>query len=204
LQERLKDASVGHGRIAVTVTYSDGMEIQLVPAVKTSSGLKVPAWKVNDWAEINPERFAAALRKRNDQCGGKLVPTIKLAKAINATLPEPHQLTGYHLESLAIAAFRGYNGPQTLPKMLPHFFKKIPELLLSPIKDKTGQSVTRDNLPGTKNSPARRDCAHIFERLGRRMDNGLRRAPWIMQRCLAKNEPKMDEATSMKLIGCFE
>src|SRR5205085_3963650 len=119
-------------------------EIQVIPAVRTRDGLRVPAWLGNGWAEINPEKFTAALTKRNAQCGGKLIPTIKLAKAINATLPEPHQLTGYHMESLAIAAFRGYDGPQTLPKMLPYFFTRIPDLLLQPIKDKTGQSVHVD------------------------------------------------------------
>jgi hypothetical protein len=129
LRERLPSEGVSHGRVAVTITYADGMQIQLVPAVRGSDGLKVPAWRADGWAEINPEKFAAALARRNDECGGKLVPTIKLAKAINATLPEVHRLTGYHMESLAIAAFRGYSGPQTLSRMLPHFFERIPELL---------------------------------------------------------------------------
>jgi hypothetical protein len=173
LRSRLKDATVDRGRIAVTITYSDGTEIQVIPAVRTGDGLRVPAWRGNGWAEINPEKFTAALTKRNAQCGGKLIPTIKLAKAINATLPEPHQLTGYHMESLAIAAFRGYGGPQVLSRMLPHFFKQIPGLLVEPIKDKTGQSVHVDTYLGAKNSAARKDAAHVFERLGKRMENAL-------------------------------
>ncbi len=173
LRERLTNVSVDHGRIAVTITYSDGMQIQLVPAVKTPDGLKVPAWRANGWSEINPEKFAAALTRRNDQCGGKLIPTIKLAKAINATLPETHQLSGYHIESLAIAAFRRYDGPQTLSKMLPHLFKQIPELLLQPIKDTTGQSVHVDAYLGATKSLARRDASHIFERLSKRMENAI-------------------------------
>lgn len=54
-----------------------------------------------------PENFQMALSERNEQCGGKLVPTIKLAKAVIGSLPEKQRLTGYHVESLAIAAFRG-------------------------------------------------------------------------------------------------
>jgi len=173
LRGRLANANIDHGRIAVTITYSDGMQVQLIPAVKTPDGVRVPAWRADGWAEINPEKFAAALTRRNDQCGGKLLPTIKLAKAINATLPEAHQLSGYHVESLAIAAFRGYNGPRTLSKMLPHFFKEIPELLLQPIKDRTGQSVHVDNYLGAGKSLARRDMSHIFERLGKRMENAI-------------------------------
>ncbi len=46
--------------------------------------------------------FQQALTKRNQQCGGKLVPTIKLAKAINGQLPANQALSGYHMESLAI------------------------------------------------------------------------------------------------------
>lgn len=171
LRTRLKDAGVDHGRIAVTVTYSDGMQIQLVPAVRTSDGLRVPAWKADEWAEINPEKFAGALKKRNDQCGGKLVPTVKLAKAVNATLPEQHQLTGYHVESLAVAAFREYGDAQTFSKMIPHFFKRIPGLLLQPMKDKTGQSLHVDSYLGARNSAARRDLAHVFDRLSKRMEN---------------------------------
>jgi hypothetical protein len=173
LRTRLHDAEVDHGRIAVTMTYSDGMQIQVVPAVKTADGIRVPAWRGNGWSDINPEKFTSALTKRNEQCGGKLVPTIKLAKAINATLPEPHQISGYHIESLAIAAFRGYAGPQILSKMLPYFFKQIPGLLLEPIKDRTGQSVHVDTYLGAKNSTVRKDAAHVFERLGKRMENAL-------------------------------
>lgn len=173
LRARLGDAKVDHGRIAVTIDYADGTQIQVVPAVKTSDGIRVPAWRGNGWSQISPEKFTSALTKRNEQCGGKLVPTIKLAKAINATLPEQHQLSGYHLESLAIAAFRGYTGPQVPSKMLPHFFKKIPSLVLEPIKDRTGQSVHVDTYLGAKNSTARKDAAHLFERLGKRMENAV-------------------------------
>jgi hypothetical protein len=187
LRARLTNVSIDHGRIAVTITYPDGMQIQLVPAVKTPDGLKVPAWRADGWSEINPEKFVAALTKRNDQCGGKLIPTIKLAKAINATLPEAHQLTGYHVESLAIAAFRGYDGSQTLSKMLPHLFKQIPELLLQPIKDRTGQSVHVDTYLGASKSLARRDASHIFERLSKRMENAVAsRSVELWQRLLGE------------------
>ena len=173
LRTRLPDAYIDHGRMAVTITYADGMQIQVVPAVKTDDGIRVPAWRGNCWSEISPEKFTSALTKRNEQCGGKLVPTIKLAKAINATLPEQHQLSGYHIESLAITAFRAYSGPQVLSKMLLYFFKQIPGLLLEPIKDRTGQSVHVDSYLGAKNSTARKDAAHVFERLGKRMENAL-------------------------------
>jgi hypothetical protein len=105
LQATLKDrAMVSTGRMAVTLTYSDGDEIQLVPAIRDKEGLHVPKWSRNEWFPIDPEKFQEGLTKRNAACAMKVVPTIKLAKAINATLPEKQRLSGYHIESMAITA----------------------------------------------------------------------------------------------------
>lgn len=101
-------AAVGAGRLAVTVQYSDGMQIQLLPAFMFRDGLKVPSFLRDDWSRISPEGFQRALSSRNQECGGKLIPTIKLAKAIIGNLPEKQRLSGYHIESLAIAGFKGY------------------------------------------------------------------------------------------------
>ena len=173
LKEKLpKDAKVTEGRIAITVEYSDGMMIQLLPALRVDGGLKVPSWKSdNSWSEINPENFQKALTKRNEECSRKLIPTIKLVKAINGTLPEEQQLSGYHIESLAISAFRGYDGLAVPSKMVAHFFDKAKELVLSPIKDRTGQSVHVDDNLGTENSPARVQASHILNRIAKRIKN---------------------------------
>lgn len=164
-------AKVSRGDIAITVEFSDGMKIQLLPALRTGTGLRVPAWKGNTWSDINPEKFSAALKKRNNECGGKLIPTIKLAKAINSSLPEPQQLTGYHIESLAIAAFSGYEGPKYTSRMLPHLLDKAKDLVLSPIRDRTGQSVHVDDYLGPENSKARQQASHILNRISKRMRN---------------------------------
>lgn len=164
-------ATVTTGRLAVTVKYQDGMELQLLPAFKTGAGLKVPSWRRDDWSNISPQKFQEALTTRNDECGGKLVPTIKLAKAVIATLPESQRLTGYHIESLAIEAFRDYSGPQTMAAMLPVFFEKARELVAQPIRDRTGQSVHVDDYLGAADSPQRQAASHILSRIGKRMRN---------------------------------
>jgi hypothetical protein len=173
LQDNLPaNAKVSHGRIAITIEYSDGMTIQLLPALRTEGGFKVPSWRRdNSWSDINPEHFQKALSKRNEECSRKLIPTIKLAKAINGTLPEEQRLSGYHIESLAISAFRGYEGPAIPSKMLPHFFDKAKELVLKPIKDRTGQSVHVDTYLGLENSPARVQASHILNRIAKRIRN---------------------------------
>jgi hypothetical protein len=173
IKQSLKgEAKVEHGRMAVTVTFNDGMVIQLLPAMKTDGvHVHVPSSRTESWSKINPVAFQEVLSKRNEQCGGKLVPTIKLAKAINGQLPESQRLSGYHMESLAISAFRDYDGPKTTTAMLPTFFERSKELVLSPIKDKSGQSVHVDAYLGDANSEARQTMSHVFSRLARRMRN---------------------------------
>jgi hypothetical protein len=164
-------ATVTTGKLAVTVRYQDGMELQLLPAFKTKDGLKVPSWRHDDWSHISPQKFQTALTARNEECGGKLVPTIKLAKAVIATLPETQRLTGYHVESLAIEAFKGYSGSKTTATMLPVFFDKAREIVTKPIRDSTGQSVHVDEYLGTAGSPEREAASHILSRIAKRMRN---------------------------------
>jgi hypothetical protein len=166
------DVVVTHGRMAVTAEYGDGMVIQLLPALKSEDGhFHVPSSRTDGWSKINPIEFQEALTRRNRECGDKLVPTIKCAKAIIAQLPEAQRLSGYHVESLAIAAFRDYAGPKTTPSMLPTFFERARELVLSPIKDSTGQSVHVDSYLGPANSETRQAMSHVLGRLERRMKN---------------------------------
>lgn len=164
-------ATVDQGRVAVTLKYPDGTELQLVPAVKTKEGLRVPAWRSNNWSNIDPAAFSAALTRHNERHGSALVPVIKLAKAINSGLPEPQRLSGYHIESLAIQAFRGYDGPRTPLHMLPHFFKRASQLVKSPLSDRTGQSFHVDEYLGRASSLERQKVSHILDRIAKRMEN---------------------------------
>lgn len=165
-------ADVSHGRMAVTIDYGDGMVLQILPAVKTEDGrVHVPSSRDDGWSKINPVAFQEALSRRNKECGSKLIPTIKFAKAVVGQLPEAQRLSGYHMESLAIAAFRDYVGEKTTPAMLPTFFERARELVLSPIKDSTGQSVHVDGYLGPANSEARQAASHVLGRLARRMRN---------------------------------
>jgi hypothetical protein len=172
LKESLGDeAHVSHGTMAVTVEYEDGMVIQLLPALKTGGQqIYVPS-RNDDWSKIDPVAFQAALTKRNHQCEGKLIPTIKLAKAIIGQLPASQTLTGYHIESLAIAAFRGYDGEFTTRAMLPVLFERAKDLVLSPIEDKSGQSIHVDEYLGPANSEQRQVASHLLGRIARRMKN---------------------------------
>ncbi|AEG02837.1 CBASS oligonucleotide cyclase [Methylomonas methanica] len=173
LKQSLKGhAEISVGDLAVTVHYGDGMEVQLLPAVKSGDSLKIPSARNSDqWSSIEPKKFQAALSDHNSRCDGKLVPTIKLAKAIIGQLPEARQLSGYHIESLAIDAFKGYTGTKTPSSMLPHFFEHAKNRVLSPMTDSTGQSVHVDDYMGGKNSEERISAGHLLGRIAKRMTN---------------------------------
>jgi len=174
LRKRLSsDCEVRTGQLAVTVTYHDGMEIQLLPVIKKDDGgLKIQSSRRPDaWSNINPTGFQQALTKRNQECNGKLIPTVKLVKAINGTLPEAKQLSGYHIESLAIAVFRNYQGSKNTAAMVQEFFKRSPDLVKQPIRDSTGQSIHVDDYMGVSGSAERQYASQTLSRIYKRMQN---------------------------------
>lgn len=173
LEERLRNIeAVTVGNLAVTIRYDDGTEIQLLPAIKKGAGYIISTPGGEAWSNIiRPDKFASALTKTNQECGGKVVPTIKLAKTTLDSLPERYRLTGYHIESLAIEAFKNYSGIKATKHMLEHFFDKAKDLVLGHIKDKTGQSLNVDEYLGPENSPKRISVSTELNRILRRMKN---------------------------------
>ena len=166
---------VSVGELAVTVTYADGMKIQILPAVRSDAGLRIASGHGNEWsAVVRPEAFAAKLTEVNQAARSRVIPTIKLAKAALSQVPDSVRPSGYHIESLAVAAFTDYNGPYTLKAMLHHFFEQGSRLALRPIRDRTAQSLNVDSDLGSENSDARRRLSGIMSRIARRMSNADR------------------------------
>lgn len=170
LRELYGDENVRVGDLAVTVTVR-GKQVQLLPAMRDGEGYRIAAEDGRSWSKINPRAFAEKLTQANKAQDGKLVPTIKVTKAIIATLPKQQQLTGYHVESLAIEAFKNYEGPRTYKAMVAHFFDRAAELVKAPIADRSGQSVHVDEYLGTANSQERRAVCQALQRVQRKLQN---------------------------------
>jgi len=170
VREHMKGWEVSRGTLALTL-IRQGLEIQILPAVRENGTTHIPGARGNEWSDINPEKFFRQLTDVNGKFGNKVVPVIKLAKIINSQQPAPLQLSGYHLESLAVEAFRSYKGLLNPKAMLEHFFDRSRELVLSPIKDSTGQSVHVDSDLGPANSGNRRAVSAALDRVHRRMRN---------------------------------
>lgn len=173
--DAIRNSNIEHeslkiGRMAVTIEYPNGLEIQVLPAIRSNGSTSIPDSSGKGWSDINPEGFTRKLTATNEACAGRLVPTIKVVKSINSSFPESARLSGYHLEAMAIEAFKGYQGEPTTPKMLEHFFSRASSIVKRPIKDSTGQSIHVDEYLGKANSRERKTVAKLMDRVSRRIE----------------------------------
>jgi hypothetical protein len=173
LVNRLPYTDIKLGKLAITISYANGNEIQILPAIKTATGIKIASSRrENEWSHlIKPDIFAKSLKFVNMAMKGKLIPIIKLAKSLISTLPENRKISGYHAECIAIDVFKNYNGGKTTKEMLKHFFNEGAKSVLNPIKDKTGQSVHVDDYLKEHNSVQRKMVSDSMASISRKMQN---------------------------------
>ena len=175
IQQRMPRTEVRTGRLAVTVTYADGHEIQVLPAIRTRAGIRIANPGRNEWSGIlHPERFARKLTDVNQANGGRVIPTVKLTKALadHVIRSDRDKISGYHVESLAIEAFKNYRGPTDRKSMVSHLLEFSSSAVQHPIRDTTGQSRFVDDYMGRQGSDARQKATTHF----RQMKNRLERA----------------------------
>ena len=169
IKGQLPNNSVKAGNLAVTVGYASGIEIQVLPAIRTNSGgVRIAEPGSTSWSNVvHPENFARRLAEVNEANSGRVVQVIKLAKAIaNCHISrQSRKFSGYHLESLAIRAFGNYPGPQDPKAMLNHFLSHSATAVKSPIADTTGQSGYVDEYLGPANSRLRNRSSTYFSQM---------------------------------------
>jgi hypothetical protein len=173
MRQRLPKTTITVGNLAVTVKFSDGYEIQVLPALTTKTGIRIATSDGREWSNvIRPERFARKMTSVNQANGGAVVPVIKLYKVINSQLPEDVRLSGYHIESMAIEAFESYSGSRSRKDMLLHLAEYASRAVLRPIEDSTGQSIHVDDKLGGANSLERERASASIKRTLARMKSG--------------------------------
>jgi hypothetical protein len=170
LREIFGDDKVEVGDLAITVTVRS-IEVQLLPAMRDGDRFRIAAPDGRSWSKINPRGFAEKLTQANRAQNGRLIPAIKITKAMVAALPKQQQLTGYHIESLAIEAFKDYEGPRTYKAMVAHFFERATQLVKTPMVDRSGQSVYVDEYLRAGNSQERGIVSHALQRVQRKLQN---------------------------------
>ena len=139
LQKRFPHTEINKGELAVTIKFSD-YEVQLLPALRANGKIRIADREERGWSPpINVSAFTSKLTKTNKINGNKVVPVIKLAKSLFNRLPQKYQLSGYHVEALAVDAFTAYNSRYTLYDMTKHFLNYSTKRVLSPMNDVTGK-----------------------------------------------------------------
>ena len=164
IQRRLPNNEVSSGMLAVTVKYSKGPEIQVLPAIRRKKGIRIAELGGAKWSNVaRPDDFAAELAKVNTARDGRVVPVIKLAKAMTDCFitQEDRKISGYHMESLAIGAFTDYQGPLDPKAMLNRLLRHSAKAAMSPITDSTGQSRYVDEYLGPADSGPRKQASNL-------------------------------------------
>lgn len=150
------------GNMAVTVQYRDGTTVQLLPATERGDHTVIPSADGTTWKAIRPHKFTEKLTEVNQRNGNGVVPVIKLAKGLIRGFTEEQRLSGYHVECLAVDAFKRYSGPRDRASMLNHLLGHAAQAILSPTGDLTGQSVHVDSYLGQAGSAARRNVSRTL------------------------------------------
>lgn len=170
--------SIDVGQLAVTVAYKDGTSVQLLPAVRDGESLAIAGGSGDDWKHIRPKAFAEKLTAANQDCGRVVVPTIKLAKSAIAQLPEAMQVSGYHVEAMAVEAFSDYTGPRNPMAALVHLMEFSANRVLSSIQDATGQSSDIGAWLGAPGSSKRREVSAQLGRIANSLNNATSAEQW--------------------------
>ena len=118
IKRNLPNNPVSAGKLAVTVSYADKSEIQVLPAIRTTGGFRIAEPGSRKWSNVvHSDRFADRLIEVNNACGGRVVPTIKLAKAMADCFIKdssrklsrvPHGVTRHR----CLRRLRGETGPE--------------------------------------------------------------------------------------------
>ena len=127
---------------------------------------------------MHPDRFTERLLEVNNARDARVVPLIKLAKAIADCFIKDSsgKISGYHMESLAIDAFTGYEGELDSRSMLVHFLGHSMKAVMSPIDDFTGQSSFVDEYLGQADSGLRKRASTHFGQMRGKVNSSRTKA----------------------------
>lgn len=168
LEASLPNTPISIDGFAVNVQFSDG-KIQLVPAKRSGDAVQIPSSDCKTWVNTWPKAFREALTEVNQRCNRHVVPVIKLAKLLVASVPEDRRPSGYHVEALAVEAFSSYDGNFTTKAMLKHLMDYSQRRVMTPMADPSGQSMAIDENLGAASGLPRLLLADTFGRISRRI-----------------------------------
>jgi len=182
IHSRLPYTYVEPGDLSIKVEFSDGIQIQVLPAFKTQTGFRIARRFGATWSGvIRPREFASQLTNINQQNGGNVVRVIKIMKIVQESLPANARLSGYHIENIALDAFRSYQGRLALRDMFLHLARTAATRVKEPVHETTGQSAYVDDYLGPAGSEERNRASASLNRMVNQLeeaDRNNRITPW--------------------------
>lgn len=167
LRERYPNSKIETGHMAVTIKFSDGIEIQALPAFKVGSDrYKIPDPKSAGWIETCPSAFASKLTDANRQNNNLVVPVIKVAKYLCDK--NNISVSSYHLENMVVESLSRYSGRLNQHEMLQYVVNQAKSQCLRRIADPCGQSA---DVAGDISVSERSTLATRFRRLEQKIAN---------------------------------
>lgn len=169
VSKRFPNTEVKVGNMAVTVTFSDGTELQFLPGFKYYEGYSIPDPKSNGWITTFPKRFKDKLTDANQKLNGKFKPIIRLIK--NLFDKNGIELSSYHIENLALSVLKDYKGPYTYSAMLLGFLNGAKVEIGGKLPDISEQSRYVDDYLGDAGSPTRKAYARKIKAIEAKLLN---------------------------------
>lgn len=176
LRQKYPRTEIEVGKMAITLKFSDGTEIQVLPAFSRYNGYKIPDPDSNGWTPSNPERFKRKLTEVNQENGGKVKPIIKLAKDVLNKNNVP--IKSYHLENIAVEAFENYPGGRSYSEMLIYLLKAAEKKVKRKMPDETGQSEYVDEYLGNKGSKKRLELSRKIRNVKEKLSDASSKEEW--------------------------
>lgn len=164
------NADVMIGRMAVTVKEG-GRELQYVPAKRDGRYIRLPIPGQDTWGnQAQPRKFVNKLNRTDARLDGGVKEAIRAFRIAQEKYLKPEErLDGYHVESIALLAFRSYPTGRSRAQMAEDMTRAAASLVRKPIKDRTGQSLHVDEKLGEPNSAARQQASHALRSLADEM-----------------------------------
>ncbi len=176
IHQRYPTSNIKQGKMAVTIEFSDGIELQVLPAFRYYNGYKVPDPDNNSWVCSFPKNFSSKLTAVNQANSGVVKPVIKLTKEILAN--NGIKVKGYHLENMAVDTFQSYDGAKTPKAMTSHLISHMKNGVLKRVGDPCGQSEYVDDYLGSNGSLQRRELSSKISNLENKINNATTEQDW--------------------------
>lgn len=176
IKQRYPTTNIKLGKMAVTLEFQDGIELQILPSFKYYNGYKVPDPDSNGWVCSFPDNFKKRLTSLNQSNTGKIVPALKLTKQL--LQKQDIKIKSYHIENIALDAFRGYTGSLTPEALIKYLINYSKSAIFNNIGDPCHQSEYIDSYLGKKGSEIRKKLAQKINKLDIKLQNTTTQAEW--------------------------